>query len=95
MLVYSSDMPTSSKSRKTVRRSISLSKEVDRKVQSLARHKNFSANRVLEDLIETGLEAKEAERLRFFDLAERLRTLENEAEIEQVKRELARMTFGG
>lgn len=78
-----------------MRRSISLSKEVDRKVQSLARHKNFSANRVLEDLIETGLEAKEAERLRFFDLAERLRTLENEAEIEQVKRELARMTFGG
>jgi predicted transcriptional regulator len=88
-------MPSSNKPRKIVRRSISLSRELDRKVQSLARHKNFSANRILEELIATGLEAKEAERRRFFDLAERLTTLDNADEIEQVKRELARMTFGG
>lgn len=68
---------------------------MDRKVQSMARHKNFSANRVLEDLIATGLKAKEAERRRFFELAEELRNLQDQTEIEKVKRELARMTFGG
>lgn len=60
----------------------------------MARHQNRSANRVLENLIETGLEAKEAEKRRFFELAERLRTTTDAAELQQIKAELARMTFG-
>jgi len=79
---------------KTVRRSISLPRELDSKVQRLAQRQNRSANRVLENLIETGLEAKEAEKRRFFELAERLRDTSDPAELERVKNEMARMTFG-
>ncbi len=79
---------------KTVRRSISLPAEVDSKVRTLARRQNRSANRVIENLIETGLEAKEAEKQRFFALAERLRTATDEIQIGEIKNELARLTFG-
>ena len=77
-----------------MRRSISLPREIDSKVQTLARRQNWSANQVLEDLIETGLEAKEAEKRHFFELAERLRTTTDQAELRRIKDELARMTFG-
>jgi predicted transcriptional regulator len=79
---------------KTVRRSISLPRELDSKVQRLAQRQNRSANRVLENLIEAGLEAKEAEKRRFFELAERLRGTDDPVELERVKNEMARMTFG-
>jgi hypothetical protein len=79
---------------KTVRRSISLRRELDSKVQGMAQRQNLSANRVLENLIEAGLEAKEAEKRRFFELAERLRSTDDAAELERVKSEMARMTFG-
>ena len=79
---------------KTVRRSVALSGELNQKIQRIARRKNWSANRVIEDLIETGIEAKEAEKLRFFKLAERLHTTDDEAELTAIKNELARMTFG-
>ena len=82
------------KVKKIVRRSISLPREIDSKVQTLARRQNWSANQVLEDLIETGLEAKEAEKRHFFELAERLRTTTDQAELRRIKDELARMTFG-
>jgi predicted transcriptional regulator len=79
---------------KTVRRSISLPRELDRKVQRLAQRQNRSANRVLENLIEAGLEAKEAEKRRFFELAEHLRGTDDPAELERIKSEMARITFG-
>ena len=79
---------------KTVRRSVSLSRDLDSKVQRLAQRQNRSANRVLENLIEAGLEAKEAEKRRFFELAERLRNTDDPAELEEVKSEMARITFG-
>lgn len=79
---------------KTVRRSISLPRELDSQVQSLAYRQKRSANRVLENLIEMGLEAKAAEKRRFFELAERLRDTNDPAELERVKSEMARITFG-
>jgi len=60
----------------------------------MAKRQSWSANRVIEDLIEKGLEAKEAEKRRFFELAERLRTTDDEVELATIKKELARMTFG-
>lgn len=77
-----------------MRRSVSLTADTDAKVKSLARRQRQSANRVLESLIESGLEAKEAEKRHFFELAERLRTTRDAQELEQLKKELARMTFG-
>ncbi|HKW66752.1 MAG TPA: hypothetical protein VJP04_05655 [Terriglobales bacterium] len=79
---------------RTIRRSISLSRDIDSMVQSMAHRQNRSANRVLESLIEAGLEAKEAEKRRFFELTERLRSAVDAAELQHIKEELARMTFG-
>ena len=87
-------MRTKGKTKKAVRRSVTLSRDIDNQVQKLARKQNWSANRVLEDLIQVGIEAKEAEKQRFFSLAERLHTTKDIAEIQQIKAELARMTFG-
>ena len=71
---------------KAVRRSVALSGELNRKIQKMAKHQNWSANRMIEDLIETGIEAKEAEKRRFFELAERLRTTDDQAELAAIKR---------
>jgi predicted DNA-binding protein len=87
-------MATMKRRRKTVRRSIALPREIDSRVQKMARRQNRSANQVLGSLIETGLEARESERQRFFQLAERLRSATDRSELERVKQELARMTFG-
>jgi len=46
------------------------------------------------DLIKSGLEANEREKLAFFDLAERLARTSDRAEQKRLKEELARMTFG-
>lgn len=53
-----------------------------------------SANRVIVDLIESGLEAKEREKAAFFDLADQLAHTSDRAEQKRLKEELARMTFG-
>src|SRR5260370_41242240 len=87
-------MVVAKKTRKSVRRSVSLAAETDAQVQKLALYRRLSANRILEDLIETGLAAKEAEKRRFFELAERLRVASDVQEIQRLKDELARMTFG-
>jgi hypothetical protein len=49
---------------------------------------------VLVELIEAGLESKEAEKQRFFELADRLTKSDDMAERHKLKQELARMTFG-
>lgn len=84
----------SKKSAKVVRRSISLSPTVDSKVQKLARHHSWSTNRAYETVIEAGIEAKEAEKRRFFELGERLQKSTDKTEIAEIKKELGRMIFG-
>ena len=79
---------------KLVRQSVSLPARVARQVKSLAKTSNTSANRVIVDLIESGIEAREQERKRFFELADRLARSSNAQEQEQLKQDLARMTFG-
>lgn len=54
----------------------------------------MSANRVLVDLIESGLDEQERERQRFMDLADRLTRSTDTAEQSRLKAELARLTFG-
>jgi hypothetical protein len=62
-------------------------------VKALARSRKTSAS-VIAELVETGLEAQEAEKERFFDLADRLTRSEDRDEQQRLKDELARMTFG-
>lgn len=79
---------------KPTRQSVSLPPRVARRVKALARTKKTSANRVVVDLIEAGLEAKEKEKTLFFDLADRLARSSIPAEQKRLKEDLARMTFG-
>jgi hypothetical protein len=49
---------------------------------------------VIAELVESGLQAQEAERDRFLKLADRLTSSKDPAEQAQIKEELARLTFG-
>jgi len=77
-----------------LRQSVSLPPRVARRVRSIAKARRTSAHRVLVDLIETGLEAGEAEKRRFFDLARRFKESSDPAESERLREELAGMIFG-
>jgi len=78
---------------KAVRQSISLPSRLAKRVKALAKVQRTSANRVLVELIETGLESKEAEKRRFFELADQLSASTDPEEQQRIKEELARMTF--
>src|SRR2546426_7739669 len=80
---------------KSVRQSVSLPTRVAKRVRVLAKIRKTSANRVLVDLIEAGLQSREAEKERFFELANLLAESVDPAERKRLKEELARMTFGG
>jgi hypothetical protein len=67
---------------------------VARRVQALAKRERTSASRVIVELIETGLEAREREKKRFFELADRLADSSDKSERKRLKTELARMTYG-
>lgn len=77
-----------------IRQSVSLPSGVARRVLALAKRRRTSANRVIVELIEDGLQARERERREFFDLADRLAHSADAAEQAKLKGELARMTFG-
>ena len=68
--------------------------ETGRSVRQSVKTRKASANRVLVDLIEAGLQSKEAEKERFFQLVSRLTESSDSAERKRLKEELARMTFG-
>jgi len=49
---------------------------------------------VLVELVEAGLESKEQEKKRFFELADQLETTRDPDDRKKIKEILARMTFG-
>jgi predicted DNA-binding protein len=82
------------KTESEVRQSVSLPAPIAKRVRALAKTQRTSANRVLVDLIEAGLESREAEKERFHALANRLSETPDATERKRIKEELARMTFG-
>ena len=90
-MMYDDPMSTAEKS---VRQSVSLPTRVSRRVRSLALASKTSASRVIVDLIESGLAAREQEKKRFFELADNLTRARDPDEQKRLKEELARMTFG-
>ncbi len=82
--------PTSARS---VRRSVTLSREVARHVDALAKRRRLSDNRVLVELIEQGLEARQQKEKAFFDLAERFRRTSDPGEAKALGEELGRFVF--
>lgn len=90
-MVYILPMTTAEK---PLRQSVSLPSRLARRVRTLAKNQHTSTNRVLVGLIESGIESKEAEKSKFFELADHLSASSDPAERKRIKDELARMTFG-
>jgi hypothetical protein len=80
---------------KTVRQSISLPVGMAAQVRRMAKSRRLSANRMLLELIENGLEADRQKQEQFFNLAERFRNESNPEAAKRLGNELGRMVFGG
>jgi len=80
---------------KTIRQSISLPVGVAAKVRSLAKSRRLSANRMLVELIEDGMEVQTRKQQQFFELAGRFRGTTDPEEAKRLGDELGRMVFGG
>ncbi|MEK7406973.1 MAG: hypothetical protein AAB225_18010 [Acidobacteriota bacterium] len=80
--------------KKVVRQSVSLPASVAAQVRSVARRRRLSANRLLVELIESGIEAEKSKQQEFFELAERFRRATDPKEVRRLGDQLGRMVFG-
>ena len=78
----------------TVRQSVSLPSNVAAQVRNLAKARRLSANRMLLELIENGMEAEKRKQREFFDLAERFRAATDPKEVKRLGDQMGRMVFG-
>lgn len=81
-------------SKKAVRQSVTLPGPVAAEVQKRARNRRVSANRVIVELIEDGIEAGKRKEREFFELAERFRNEKDDGAAKRLGDELGRMIFG-
>jgi len=89
IMVYDGAMPT-----KQVRRSVTLPAQVAKQVDRLAKSRRLSDNRVIVELIELGIEARQKKEKEFFKLAEQFRSSEDAEEVQRLGDELGRFVFG-
>jgi len=80
---------------KTVRQSVSLPATVASQVRTMAKTRRLSANRMLVELIEVGMEAQKRKQQEFFELAERFRGAADPEDAKRLGDQLGRMLFGG
>jgi predicted DNA-binding protein len=74
-------MPSSN----SIRQTISLPAPTAQRVRALAKNRRTSASRVLVELVEAGLESKEQEKKRFFELADELERAKSVRERKKIK----------
>jgi hypothetical protein len=79
-------------SKQSVRQSVSLPSRIASRVRALAETRHTTASRVLVDLIETGLQTKQAQHNRFFELTDQLAETKDPAERKRLQEELARIS---
>jgi hypothetical protein len=79
---------------KTVRRSVSLPPKVAKQVETIAKKRALSDNRILVELIEYGIEAQKQKEQTFFQLAERFRAASDPEQIKNLGDKLGRFVFG-
>ena len=80
---------------RAVRQSVTLPANVAAHVRSLAKARRLSANRMLLELIENGMESERRKQQDFFDLAERFRSATDPEEVKRLGDRMGRMVFGG
>jgi predicted DNA-binding ribbon-helix-helix protein len=78
----------------TVRKSVSLPSNVATQVRDLAKARRLSANRMLVELIEHGIEAEKRKQQEFLNLAERFRAAKDPEEVKRLGDQMGRMVFG-
>ena len=78
----------------TVRQSVSLPSNLAAQVRNLAKARRLSANRMLVELIENGMEAEKRKQQEFFDLAERFRGATDPEEVRRLGDQMGRMVLG-
>jgi hypothetical protein len=61
----------------------------------MAKARKLSANRMLVELIENGMEAERLRQREFFNLAERFRRATDPEDVRRLGDEMGRMVFGG
>jgi hypothetical protein len=93
-MVTSKRVRSNVSSLRRVRRSVSLPAKIARQVETIARQRDLSDNRVLVELIEQGIEASRQKEKAFFELAERFRTASDSEQVKQLGDELGRFVFG-
>ena len=79
---------------RSTRQSVTLPSEVASHVRELAAARRLSANQVIVELVEAGIASRDREKLRFMALAEELAQSTNPRRQSEIKKELARLTFG-
>jgi hypothetical protein len=89
--VYSGAMPASIK---VVRQTVGLPAETARQVRSLAKQRLLSANRIIVELVEEGIEAQKRKQKEFFALAGRYRAATDPEDVARLGDDLGRMVFG-
>lgn len=92
ILVHSGVMK---RAEKAVRQSVSLPPRLAKQVGSMAQSRKLSKNRMLLELIESGIDAEKREQQQFFALAERFRNEQDPEIANRLGDELGRMVFGG
>jgi predicted transcriptional regulator len=95
IMVYHDAMALAKRrSKKDVRRSVTLPPDVARQVDTIAKQRRLSDNRVLVELIEQGIEVRQQKQRAFFDLAERFRAASDLEQVQRLGDELGRFVFG-
>jgi hypothetical protein len=79
---------------KVVRQSVSLPASVAARVRAMAKSRRLSANRMMVELIENGIEAERRKQKEFLDLAERFRSATDPAEVQRLGEQMGQMIFG-
>jgi hypothetical protein len=80
---------------KAVRQSVSLPPRLAKQVAGMAKSRRLSKNRMLQELIENGIEAEKRRQQHFFALAERFRNEQDPEAATRLGDELGRLVFGG
>jgi len=79
---------------KAVRQSVSLPAKLATQVRTMAKSRRLSANRMLVELIENGIETEKHKQQEFFELAERFRNATDPEEVKELGDQMGRMVFG-
>jgi len=79
---------------KAVRQSVSLPPRLAKQVRTMAKSRKLSANRILVELIENGIDAEKQKREQFIALAKQYRSEKDPEAARLLGDELGRMIFG-